>query len=340
MTAANRSRSLSLSLLAAGLVAFAGQARADQLDEVIKSFEGKPRYVEPLATIFGSMTNSGWYQSAGVKGVFGFYFGLPVSVVNIADADRSYDATFTDDGCVAFHADGGTGGNCQETTKYKAPTIFGRDGAPTLERSNYNPNLKAIVDTMEIPVSDGLPEVADFNWFPFLMPQVGFSAFNTELKVRYFLLPLGKFNLNAYGVGIQHDLGSFLPVLPVNLSVVANYTAMGVEFEPGEGIKGTLELDGSSYFVGALVGYNLLGMFEVFAEAGWEGASIQTGGNLTLTADSQNAVVKPDLDVDGRNGFRAALNLAFHFGYQAVVGQNVGANIGNQVNILGFRIGL
>jgi hypothetical protein len=79
-------------------------------------------------------------------------------------------------------------------------------------------------------------------------------------------------------------------------------------------------------------------MLEIFAEAGWEGASLQTGGDLTIHAGGTDTDVHPNLDVDGRNGFRAALNFAFHFGYQAVVGQNVGANVGNQVNILGFRL--
>jgi hypothetical protein len=115
---------------------------------------------------------------------------------------------------------------------------------------------------------------------------------------------------------------------------------MGVEIKPGNGVDGTLELSGVSHFVGLLVGYNLLGMLEVFAEAGWEGATLQTGGSLTITDVTPNQEVKPDLEVEGRNGFRAALNVAFHFGYQAVVGQNVGANLGNQFNLLGFRLKL
>jgi hypothetical protein len=290
------------------------------------------------------LTNSGWYQSAGVSGLFGFYLGLPISLATISDDDRSYKGTWTDEGCVLFHSDSDNpesgSSACPEKVTFTAPTIFGRKAAPVNRTTIYDPNSNAIVDTLEIPNSDGIPDVADFNRVPFLMPQLGVNFFHPELTLRYFMLPLGDYSFNAFGIGLQHDLDSFLPPLPVSVSVAGNFTRMGVEIKPGNGVDGTLELSGVSHFVGLLVGYNLLGMLEVFAEAGWEGATLQTGGSLTITDVTPNQEVKPDLEVEGRNGFRAALNVAFHFGYQAVVGQNVGANLGNQFNLLGFRLKL
>lgn len=336
-------KSLPLSLLGLAFLGLPPTARAQEYDEVIKSFEDNGKYVEPLATLFGSMTNSGWYQSAGVKGLFGFYFGVPISFISVSDDDRTYSGTFTDDGCILYHKDFPDGNECRDQVGFKAPTLFGRDASASNRRTLYDPNEKKIVGTMDIPLSDGLSDVASFNWFPFLMPQVGFSAFNTEVKLRYIGLPIGDYSFQSFGVGLQHDLSSFLPVLPVSLSLAGNWSMIGAEFTPGSGIDGTLELDGSSYFVGALVGYNLLGMLEVFAEAGWEGASLHSGGHLVITDSDGNGTdqeVNPDLTVDGRNGFRTALNVAFHFGYQAVVGQSVGANMGTQVNLLGFRVKL
>lgn len=330
-------------ILAASILGIQATANAGKFDDVIEAFEDNGDYVQPMATLFGSMTNSGWYQSAGVARKFGFYLGLPTTLVGISDDDRSYKATFTDDGCQLYHQDSPGGTACQDQVGYTAPTILGREKSKPNKRSVYDPNSKTFGTPMEIPVSDGLADIADFNWLPFVMPQLSFGLFHTELKLRYLILPLGDFSFNTLGLGLQHDLGSFLPPLPVSISLAGNFTTMGAEFSPGGDIKGTLELDGVSHFIGLLVGYNLLGFSEVFVEAGWEGASIHSGGNLTITDPDgvvADEIVKPDLTVDGRNGFRMALNLAVHFGYQAVVGQNVGANMGQQVSLGGFRLKL
>lgn len=329
-------------LVLAACLGSAGQAHAGKFSDVIDAFEDNGPYVEPFATMFGSISNTGWYQSAGVSRLFGFYIGLPISITQISDDDRTYKATFVDDGCQLYHRDFPGGTACKDEVPYDAPTIFGRKGAKTNKRTVYDPNDKKITGTMDIPVSDGLSDVADLNWLPFAIPQVGANFFNTELKLRYIALPLDEYSFEILGFGLQHDLGSFLPVLPVNLSLAANYTTLTAEITPGEDIQGTLELEGSAYFVGLLVGYNLLGMIEVFAEAGWEGASLSSGGRLVVEDPSGGAdeVVNPNLTVDGRNGFRAGLNLSFHFGYQAVVGQNVGANLGNNLSLLGFRLKL
>ena len=329
------------------LLGLPGQARAGKYDDVVKAFQDNARYVEPVATLFGSLTNSGWYQSAGVSSLFGFYLGLPISLVNIADADRTYSATFSDDGCRLYHADqdnpGAGGSDCPVEVSYKAPTLFGRNSASPNMQTVYNPNSNQIVDTLEFPVSDGLWDVAKYNWFPFLMPQLSANFFHTEVKLRYFILPLGDISFQTFGIGLQHDLSSFLPPLPVSISLAGNLSTLGFEWSPGDDIDGTLELGGLSQFYGLLVGYNFLGMMEVFAEAGWEMASIESGGTLVIhdpDGNDPDETVKPALDVDGRNGFRAALNFAFHFGYQAVVGQNLGANVGNQISLAGFRLKL
>lgn len=325
------------------LLGLPGGAKA-QFADAIKAFEDNADYVAPMATLFGSLTNSGWYQSAGVGGLFGFYLGLPISLAGISDDDRSYQGTWTDQGCVLFHEDGdnpaASGPDCPERVSFTAPTLFGRMAAPDNLETLYDPNTNTISGALEHPNHDGIPRLADFNWLPFVMPQLGMNFLHTELKLRYFILPLGDFSFQAFGIGLQHDLDSFLPPLPVSVSVAGNFTRMSAEIKPGDGVDGTLELSGISHFVGLLVGYDLLGMLEVFVEAGWEGATLETGGSLTITDVTPNEEVRPALKVEGRNGFRAALNLSFHFGYQAVVGQNVGANLGNHFNLLGYRLKL
>jgi hypothetical protein len=293
--------------------------------------------------LFGSITNSGWYQSAGVKKGIGIYFGIPMNMTYIADADREYDGTWTDIGCQTAKPKN-PAADCREQTGYTGPTAFGREAAPVMYTSVPDVNGN-IIDSIPVNINGGLEDLAAMNWLPFAAPQLGVGFLGTELKLRYMGIPsIAGVSFSMPAVGLQHDISTFLPKpIPVpglKTSVAFNMTWFSAEFEPGEDIEGKLELTGFSYFAGVLVGYKLLGTLEAFLEAGWEGANMKTGGNLVLTDPddpANNETVKPNLDVDGRNGFRAALSFAFHFGYQAVVGQNFGAELGHNVNVLGYR---
>ena len=327
---------LGLLILTLGLP---GAASAANVNDVVKAFEDNKDYVQPIATLFGSATNYGWNQSSAVPKGFSFYLGIPVTLTAIAEDDRSSEGTWTDGGCKSYHTNNPTGTqSCSETRKYKAPTLFGRDKGPVLDSSAYNPVSNSITGTFRIPLNDGNADAASFNWLPFFEPQLGFSFYHTELKLRYLGLPLEAFSFSMPAVGIQHDLASFLPPLPVNLSVAANWTWLNGEWTPGGDIDGSLTLDGTSSFYGILAGYTYANWLEVFLETGWETASVKTGGNLVIKDEGQpDETVRPDMTLDGRNGFRAGLNIAIHFGYDAVLGQSFGANLGNQVSILAYR---
>lgn len=313
---------------------------SSELDGFIKSFENNTQYIQPFATLFGTMTNSGWYQSAGVGRGFGFYFGVPINLTYIADADRSYSGSYTDPGCVTAHSKNPSV-SCTETVNYTTPTAFGRSKGYVVHKNTPDINGNLVPPGTDSSLSDGIEDLSTFNWLPFLEPQLSFNFYKTELKLRYIAMPaIAGVAVSMPGVGIQHDLSSFLP-LPVpglHLSVAGNMTWINASFEPGADIDGKLELTGFSHFLGILVGYNFMGWGEVFLETGWEGSHMHTGGDLTLKKD--NETVKPNLDVDGRNGFRAALSVAVHFGYQAVIGQNVGVEAGHNINILGYRFGI
>jgi hypothetical protein len=99
-----------------------------------------------------------------------------------------------------------------------------------------------------------------------------------------------------------------------------------------------MDLTGISHFFGLVTGFTYARWAEIFLETGWEGASLHSGGKVDISDGSGNTqTYSPNLDITGRNGFRAALNLAIHFGYDAVIGQNMGAELGNQLSILSFR---
>jgi hypothetical protein len=343
----SRRSALALASLASAVLGLPGAASAANLDDVVKAFEKNRDYVEPIATLFGSASNSGWYQSSSVPKGFSFYLGLPLNLTVLSDDDRSFKGTWTDGGCAQYHQNNPEGTqSCSEKTSYTAPTLFGRDKGPKRDSSAYNPNSNSITGTFHIPLNDGNPDASALNWIPFGEPQLGISFYHTELKLRYFALPLDIFSVSLPGVGLQHDLASFLPPLPVHLSVAANWTWLSGEWTPGENIDGSMELDGTSAFYGLLAGYTYANWLEVFAETGWETSSVEVGGSLVIhdpdkgkpgNIDEPDQTVKPRLTLEGRNGFRISLNLALHFGYDAVFGQNVGANLGNQVSIMAYR---
>ena len=330
-------------LVSAMMLALPTSSSAGKLDAILKAFENNKGYVQPFATVFGTMTNSGWYQSSSVPGGFGFYIGIPVSLATMSDEDRSFNWTAEDPGCKLYHSEiSSPSQSCKETTDYKAPTIFGREKGPISYISVYSPSTKSIIDSIEVPLNDGKKEISGFNWLPFLEPQVSFSFKYTEIKVRYLTVPLDAYSLSMPGVGIQHDLASVLPPLPFSLSVVGNYTMLSASWTPGDEISGTMELNGESHFYGALIGYTYKRWLEVFAEVGWEGAHLKASGDLVIhdpaTVNPQpDETVKPRLDLEGRNGYRAALNIAVHLCWDAVIGQNSGAQLGNQVSILAYR---
>ncbi len=328
-----------LALGAFAALALPRAAAAVSADDILKDFEKNGDYVRPFATLFGSASNGGWYQSSAVPRGFSFYVGLPITSTRIADDDRSYQGTWSDPGCKQYHQNNPSGTqSCKETQSFTTPTIFGRGQGPVLDTSVYSPTSNSIVSSFPVPFSDGNGTLAAYNWLPFLEPQVSFSYYNTELKLRYLAIPLSVFSVSLPGVGIQHDLSSFLPPLPVSISVAANWTWMSATWKPGGHIDGQLDLDGTSAFYGVLAGYTYQKWLEVFVETGWETASVKSGGQLTLHAKGEaDQIIKPNLTLDGRNGFRLGLNIAFHLGYDAVLGQSFGANLGNQLGVLAYR---
>ena len=333
--------SIRLALLATAFCAL--PTRGGQIAELVRAFQDNPAYVAPFATLYGSMSNSGWYQSAAVPKGFGLYLGFPMNITRISDEDRSFKATYVDSVCMNYRATSPPS-TCREVTKFTTPTIFGGDHAPIVLTSNLDTNGQ-IVDTQKdtVGISDGLKSFLVYNWFPFGAPQFGISWKYTEVKLRYIGLPLSTFSFSMPGIGIQHDFASFLPrflpKLPINISAAANFTWLSGELKPGGDVSGTMELTGFSHFLGLLVGYTYGGWAEAFLEAGWEGASLHGKGDMIIDPTSASPEnISVDMTLDGRNTFRAALNVAIHFGYDAVLGQNFGSEFGNQLNLLGFKL--
>ncbi len=313
---------------------------AGPVGETVKAFERRPDYVRPFASLLGTMTNSGWYQSASVDQQFGFNVSLPISLVYISGKDREYSGSYIDPSCTACQEQAASNPaidcqDCIECQDYTAPTIFGTIRTPVVKKYSMGLDYSILASQTDPTFSDGIEELANLSLLPFITLQAGFSYYYTEVKLRYLGMPsIAGISVNLPGFGIQHDFRYLLPDdLPVSLSLAANFTFMNVQWEPGEDITGTLSLSGMTNFLGVLAGYRILDNVEAFLETGWEHSYLKPSGRLDVEGD----IVEPSETITGRNAFRAALNFAFALGYHPVLGGGAGVEFANNLNLLSFK---
>ncbi len=304
--------------------------------ETVNGITSHPTYAQPLATTFGSMANSGWFQSGSVGRGFGFGVALPVALVFLNGGDRKYEDSYVDEACRSCVEHGGDCRQCIESQRFSAPTAFGSIDRPKLTRStiDYDYDVSSIRTAYANEYAAGIDELSALSVLPFASLQISFSYCYTELKLRYLgIPPVSGFSFQLPGIGIQHDVSRFFPALPVSLSAAANFTLLSVSITPGRQIGGSLRARGLSNFLGVVTGYKIKDLLELFLETGWDHGFIHITGAITETGET----ARIDAHVPGRNGFRAGLNLALSLNYHPVVGGIAGAQAGTMVNVLSFR---
>jgi len=285
---------------------------ADSGADRIKSVYTRPLYAQPIATIIGTGTTSGWYQSARVDNEFGWGVALPISLIFLNKNDRQYSGTYTAEECV-------------ECGDYIAPTFFGTIAPPVLLSGGQ----------IDPPFITGSPDVPKYTMVPFVTLQTMFSMYHTALTLRYIGIPeIGGFSFGFPGFGLQHDISHFLPPIPVSIAVAGNLTFLSANWKVSdvENVEGSLTLKGLSQFYGILAGTQL-GYIEAFLELGWEHSYLKPGGDIYVYGEPQVATGA----IPGRNGFRAALNVALPIEFNPVVGASGGAQFATLINVISFK---
>jgi len=340
-------------LMVLGLVlALVFSTQAD-VGETIRGFERYPGYVQPVPTLMGTILNSGWNETVRINKGFGWSFGVPVMFAYIGEEDHFYDQVW-ETGCREIEANGVACPNPYDST-YRVPTLWGPATSQRYVKRNYIENTSGLGGYSDWQIvakasSGQEPINTSMLTVPLPMLKTSFSYMYTELKLRYMGIPFGITlddqtigPINFFGFGLQHDIRSILKKqaieIPVDVAVTANYSFWGIEYAPPSGEwTGALELDGITTFHGLLVGKRW-GKVEVFAELGYETSSMQSSGDLVdLAAEGGPEAISPNLDVDGRNGLKAALLFTARLGSWApVLSQGIGAQWGTTVNVLNFR---
>lgn len=301
-------------------------------DKNIIYYGNRPGYVKPLINNLGNVLNSNWYVSSEVAMHPAFEAGLPFAIIPIGDDEKTFwEPSFIDG------------------SPMESPTIFG-DHAPLVVDNGFG---QMVPDYNDFTVygNETLNGLGVFT-YPYL--QVAASAFHARVVLRGMWLPaiseLQKFNL--LGFGLQYSFGHlFQYMLPpaaqgLNVSLALGYSSSGISYQP-EDFSGSLDLDISAFTFDVVIGYKLLSFIEIMMTLGYQSAEMASSGQLTCEAknpDGTNSlhygkVINPNLTVDGNNGFKFGLAVAFQLGssFHPVIGFDYAGKSSYTTNVLYFK---
>lgn len=294
-------------------------------DGTLNPYANRPGYVKPIIDNLGNVLNSNWYVSASVPQSFTFEAGLPISIISIDSDDRNYTENAEILG---------------QSIAYETPTIFG-------EHRDMNQ-----ADDGRIYGNKTLNGLGVFT-YPYI--QLGASFYHARVVFRGMFLPsiseLTKFNL--FGFGLQYSFGHFFQYMlppaaqPLDVSIVFGYNTSGIGYRP-EDYEGELNLDVSTTNFAFVIGYKPVSFIEVMMSLGYQSAEMKSSGHLKCVAKEfgnpdysrgYGATIDPDITVEGNNGFRFGLEIAFQLGksFHPVVGFDYAGKSSWTTNVLYFK---
>jgi hypothetical protein len=229
-------------ILATTLLAAPAQAQdngdgEDGLGETLEQvgeLYGKP-YVQPLVDGIGADLNSGLFQSADVSGgmlpLVDVYVGLKGFGAFVGSGSESFDLQLEDGESFQIpNSDGEEVIIDGDQTLEDLPTFFGTDQPGERElnvrgRGGFN-------ETVEFEPIQGFLQTSVT---PLAAPhvEIGSSVIGTSLTLRYIPHALSAAyqdygSIGMYGVGVRHDIGQYVPLLPMSLAAQVMYQNVNV----------------------------------------------------------------------------------------------------------------
>ncbi|HEX3072951.1 MAG TPA: DUF6588 family protein [Ignavibacteriales bacterium] len=247
-------------------------------------------FARPLVTSFTSGMSAGAFNTAAVPKYFGFSIGVRAMYIFIPDDQRSFTPNLPDGYLV----------------DKDAPTIYGPETGVTYIGGGSNPPIV-------------YPGGLDLKAFPIAFPQVTLSFFSTELLFRYVPLPLDDEDLTLLGLGLKHDVGQYIPLLPLDLAVQVLYNKLEVS-----------DIVDATHMAYGLIASKSFALLTVYGGIQYETSSFDF--SYEFTEENRNI----NVEIEGDNDVRGVLGLALNFPFIVI---NADYSLGAQ-NVLSTGLSL
>lgn len=247
-------------------------------------------FARPLVTTFTSGMSAGAFNTAAVPKYFGFSIGVRAMYIFIPDDQRSFTPNLPDGYLV----------------DKDAPTIYGSETGVTYIGGGSNP---------PIVYPGGLDEKA----VPIAFPQATISLFGTELLVRYVPLTIDDEDFTLLGLGLKHNIGQYIPLLPLDLAVQILYNKLELS-----------DIVDATHMAYGLIASKSLALLTVYGGIQYETSSFDF--SYEFTEENRNI----NVEIEGDNDVRGVLGLALNFPFIVI---NADYSLGAQ-NVLSTGLSL
>lgn len=180
-------------------------------------------YVNPVGNMLSAVFNSGQYHTAEVSGLH-IYASLQVTGALVPDAEKTFSPSFylQTDNNAALPLE--LRNKNLFISKKDVPTILGGDAGGAYL-------IDTIINNQHYQFGQ-LPPGINQSYIPLVVPHIEIgSFFNTELLLRGIPSVATNTKLGSigfYGIGLRHSLSAYVPLLPVDVSVMVMYQHLNV----------------------------------------------------------------------------------------------------------------
>jgi hypothetical protein len=265
-----------LAILAMSVILDSPGLWAQSIDQRLQSFasEYAKGYVQPLVDAVGANLNSGLYQSADTESELDIYAGVKVIGTFITSDMQTFNASSPYNGQVSSTA-----------------TILGGNGADI--PGAITPPSKYL---------NGAAAFGNVKLVPLFVPQASVGNFmGTQLMIRY--LPAQNVSdvgqVSFWGVGVQHSLSQYIPMIPFCLAAQVAYQNLTV----GD------NFDASALSIGVQASKKIL-ILTLYGGVAYERCGMTLSYTYTQPGTSQTQ--KLSLDFTGENTVRATVGASIN----------------------------
>jgi len=292
-----------LTLLAISVIVISSGLRAQSIDQRLQSFASDyaKGYVQPLVDAVGANLNSGLYHSADTESELDIYAGVKIIGTFITSDMQTFTAASPYNGQTSSTATvlGGNGADIP--------------GAPSGTPSNY---------------LNGAGAFGDVKLVPLFVPQASIgNVMGTQLMIRY--LPAQNISdvgqISFWGVGVQHSLSQYIPMIPFCLAAQVTYQNLTV----GD------NFDASALSIGIQASKKIL-ILTVYGGVAYERCGMTL--SYSYTRPGTTDIQKLSLDFTGENTIRATIGASVNFLFFKI---NADYSLGKiPVGSIGIGVGL